>query len=247
MVNVMNKSIEDRVRFLERAVEKQRKNEFLGFGKPKRSDEAGFTTKLFSKYPTLGKSLHASDKANKDSGKMPFHLVLSTNDDGGYKNVYFIIGGPDRSNMYCTAYGEGDIKIGTLKPFNLDKDVNTVAKFMLEILQKNVKRSYEDKSRKLEEASLSSFDCESLRKSVEDKLTNDVNDDIMVESDSANADNGIVIISIYDPDWITEYSVTMNEVDDFKVDCEDKQIGLSDSLDEVVELIVDHFTENFVD
>ena len=56
------KNLEERVAKLERAL--LYKNEFLGFGKPKKSDEPKFLKSLFNKYKTLENNLSQLDRAD---------------------------------------------------------------------------------------------------------------------------------------------------------------------------------------
>lgn len=239
-------TLEDRVSRLERLINSKQKNEFLGFGKPKRSDEPAFTNKLFNKYPTIGKVLHTSEAPTKTGEKQQFHLVLTADD--AYNNVSFIISGPDRNNMYCTAFDKNNLKIDTLKPFSLDKDVNTVAKFILEILQNNRKRQYEKRARKLEAVSLSGMDCESIRQDIEDSLSDEYDSGVVVEVDSKYANLGIVVVGIYNPDLIAEYTITADDIDSFKTEYNGKVVGtISNSLNTAKDNLIDHFLDNFIE
>lgn len=239
-------TLEERVARLERLVTNKRisKNEFLGvFNKPKRAEEKAWLDKLFTKYSSLKKTFSAEPlDLSKGQEKKPFHIVLSTKDKK-YDGLYFIIstkGG--RDEMYCTAYNGFNEKIAGLNPFNMDKDMNNVAMFMLQQISKYESCRRRRKVRKNESIPLNTFDCEALLKLVENNLKDtgaeaDVTDD--------NADYGFINIGIYNPDFITDYDVIANEFDSFEVDHDDKSIGDADSLEDIAKIIADHFKNNY--
>ena len=238
------RDLEFRVAKLERAL--SQKNEFLGFGKPKRSDEPKFLKSLFSKYKTLENNLSQSERADTGRNNLPFHLVLTASDD--YNGVSFVIAGPDRDNMYCSAFDKNSLQLNKLKPFNLDKDIDKVARFMLEILRDNAKKSrYESRRRrKLEAVSLSGMDCESIRQDVEDSLSDEYDSGVVVEVDSKYANLGIVVVGIYNPDLIAEYTITADDIDSFKTEYNGEVIGTISTLDVAVDNLIDHFLDNFI-
>lgn len=235
--------LEKRIQRLEKLLYRHTssKNEFLKLGEPKRSDESPFVEKLFDKYPTISKTLSYEDIPTKNTSNDTFHLVLSS--DSKYNNIRFVIQGPDRSNMSCTAFDNDDLKIDVLKQFSLDTDVNTVARFILETLHSNKKRHNEKRASKVESVSLSGMDCESIRKYIKDSLSKKYDTDVDVEVDTKYANLGIVVISIYNNNFITDYTITANETDSFKADYNGKTIISSSTLNKVEDYIINHFID----
>lgn len=235
--------LEKRIQRLEKLLYKHTlsKNEFLKLGEPKRSDEQPFIEKLFGKYPTISKTLSYEDIPTKNTRNDTFHLVLSSNSK--YNNIRFVIQGPDRSNMSCTAFDSNDLKIDVLKQFSLDTDVNTVARFILETLHSNKKQHNEKRTSKVESVSLSGMDCESIRKYIKDSLSKKYDTDVDVEVDTKYANLGIVVISIYNNKFITDYTITANETDSFKADYNGKTIISSSTLNKVEDYIINHFID----
>lgn len=236
-----NRTLEARVSRLERLL----KNELLGFGEPKQSDEAKFIEKLFNKYPTISKALSIEDTPTKDSEEQSFYIVLTA--DEAYNNISFIISGPDRNNMSCVAFDKQGSKIDTLKPFSLSTDINTVARFILETMKGNKSGRNEKMSRKLEAVSFSGMDCESIRKDIEDSLSDECDSNVVVEVDSKYANLGIVVIGIYNPDLIAEYTITADDADRFKTEYNGKVVGAISTLNIAEDNLIDHFLENFID
>ena len=235
--------LEKRIQRLEKLLYRHTlsKNEFLKLGEPKRSDEQPFIEKLFGKYPTISKTLSYEDIPTKNTSNDTFHLVLSSNSK--YNNIRFVIQGPDRSNMSCTAFDSNDLKIDVLKQFSLDTDVNTVARFILETLHNNKKQHNEKRTSKVESVSLSGMDCESIRKYIKDSLSKKYDTDVDVEVDTKYANLGIVVISIYNNNFITDYTITANETDSFKADYNGKTIISSSTLNKVEDYIINHFID----
>lgn len=235
--------LEKRIQRLEKLLYRHTlsKNEFLKLGEPKRSDEQPFIEKLFGKYPTISKTLSYEDIPTKNTRNDTFHLVLSSNSK--YNNIRFVIQGPDRSNMSCTAFDSNDLKIDELKQFSLDTDVNTVARFILETLRINKKQHNEKRASKVESVSLSGMDCESIRKYIKDSLSKKYDTDVDVEVDTKYANLGIVVISIYNNKFITDYTITANEADSFKADYNGKTIISSSTLNKVEDYIINHFID----
>ena len=235
--------LEKRIQRLEKLLYRHTssKNEFLKLGEPKRSDEQPFIEKLFGKYPTISKTLSYEDIPTKNTSNDTFHLVLSS--DSKYNNIRFVIQGPDRSNMSCTAFDSNDLKIDALKQFSLDTDVNTVARFILETLRSNKKQHNEKRTSKVESVSLSGMDCESIRKYINDSLSKKYDTDVDVEVDTKYANLGIVVISIYNNKFITDYTITANETDSFKADYNGKTIISSSTLNKVEDYIINHFID----
>lgn len=235
--------LEKRIQRLEKLLYRHTlsKNEFLKLGEPKRSDEQPFIEKLFGKYPTISKTLSYEDTPTKNTRNDTFHLVLSSNSK--YNNIRFVIQGPDRSNMSCTAFDSNDLKIDVLKQFSLDTDVNTVARFILETLHNNKKQHNEKRTSKVESVSLSGMDCESIRKYIKDSLSKKYDTDVDVEVNTKYANLGIVVISIYNNNFITDYTITANETDSFKADYNGKTIISSSTLNRVEDYIINHFID----
>ena len=235
--------LEKRIQRLEKLLYRHTssKNEFLKLGEPKRSDEQPFIEKLFGKYPTISKTLSYEDIPTKNTRNNTFHLVLSSNSK--YNNIRFVIQGPDRSNMSCTAFDSNDLKIDVLKQFSLDTDVNTVARFILETLHSNKKQHNEKRTSKVESVSLSGMDCESIRKYIKDSLSKKYDTDVDVEVDMKYANLGIVVISIYNNKFITDYTITANNSDSFKADYNGKTIISSSTLNKVEDYIINHFID----
>lgn len=237
--------LEKRIQRLEKLLYRHisSKNEFLKLGEPKRSDESPFVEKLFGKYPTISKTLSYEDIPTKNTRNDTFHLVLSS--DSKYNNIRFVIQGPDRSNMSCTAFDSNDLKIDALKQFSLDTDVNTVARFILETLRSNKKQHNEKRVSKVESVSLSGMDCESIRKYINDSLSKKYDIDVDVEVDTKYANLGIVVISIYNNSFITDYTITANNTDNFKADYNGKTIISSSTLNKVEDYIINHFIDAY--
>ena len=235
--------LEKRIQRLEKLLYRRTlsKNEFLKLGEPKRSDEQPFIEKLFGKYPTISKTLSYEDIPTKNTSNDTFHLVLSSNSK--YNNIRFVIQGPDRSNMSCTAFDSNDLKIDVLKQFSLDTDVNTVARFILETLHSNKKQHNEKRTSKVESVSLSGMECESIRKYIKDSLSKKYDTDVDVEVDTKYANLGIVVISIYNNNFITDYTITANNTDSFKADYNGKTIISSSTLNKVEDYIINHFID----
>ena len=237
--------LEKRIQRLEKLLYRHTssKNEFLKLGEPKRSDESPFVEKLFDKYPTISKTLSYEDIPTKNTSNDTFHLVLSSNSN--YNNIRFVIQGPDRSNMSCTAFDSNDLKIDVLKQFSLDTDVNTVARFILETLRINKKKHNEKRTSKVESVSLSGMDCESIRKYINDSLSKKYDAGVDVEVDTKYANLGIVVISIYNNDFITDYTITANNADSFKADYNGKTIISASTLNKVEDYVINHFLDTY--
>lgn len=246
-----NQTLEERIQHLEKLINERKSptNEFLGFGGPKKSDEPVFIKKLFSKYPTLRDALIYKDDSTGKRANQAFHLFLHTGDK--YNNIHFIIASTTNSkrNMYCSAFYKNNIRIDTLKSFNLDKDINTVAKFILEILQKNkVSWARESRGRKLESVSLSGSECESIRQYIEDSIYKNSGEAITVETDNRYAYNGILTIRMYDQelDLLAEYTITVDSFDRFSAESEGKVVSTASSLDDIEDEVIEHFLDNYV-
>ena len=236
-------TLEERIVRLERAIANRTRhtNEFLDlFNKPRRSEEKTWLDKLFGKYSSLKRIFNPEfTELDKEREKKTFHIVLSTRDKK-YDGLYFVIstkGG--RDEMYCTAYNGFDEKVAAFSPFNMDKDINNVAMFILQKLEKYESLSNSKRLIKNESIPLNPFDCEKLSDAVSNSLKDLKELEIDVTDD--NADYGFVNIGIYNPDFMTDYDVIANEFNSFEIDHQDKSIGKATSLEGVGKIIADHF------
>lgn len=237
-------TFEERLSRLERLMKvRTSKNEFLGlFNKPKRSEERGWLDKLFKKYPSLENELEYSMRPESFKEDKPFHLQLKTRDKKKYNGISFVIttkGG--RSDMYCTAFDMSNKMIDSLPKFNLDKDLNLCAKFILQTLQ----RMNESKSRcKNEGVPLTSFDCELVKQMLEDYF--DDLPEIEVDVTDDNSDYGFINVGIYNPEYITSYDIIVNDTRSVEVDHEDKKIGTARSIEDAADMLADHFMDDYM-
>lgn len=237
-------TIEERLFRLERLMKvRTPKNEFLGlFDKPKRKEEKGWLDKLFKKYPSIENVLERNMRPESFKEDKPFHLQLKTRDKKKFNDVSFVIttkGG--RSDMYCTAFDQNNKMIDILPKFNLDKDLNLCAKFILQTLQ----RMNESKSRcKNEGVPLTSFDCELIKQMLEDYF--DDLPEIEVDVTDDNSDYGFINVGIYNPEYITSYDIIVNDTRSVEVDHEDKKIGTARSIEDATDMLADHFMEDYM-
>lgn len=237
-------TFEERLSRLERLMKvRTSKNEFLGlFDKPKRKEEKGWLDKLFKKYPSLENELEYSMRPESFKEDKPFHLQLKTRDKKKYNGISFVIttkGG--RNDMYCTAFDMSNKMIDSLPKFNLDKDLNLCAKFILQTLQ----RMNESKSRcKNEGVPLTSFDCELIKQMLEDYF--DDLPEIEVDVTDDNSDYGFINVGIYNPEYITSYDIIVNDTRSVEVDHEDKKIGTAKSIEDATDMLADHFMEDYM-
>ena len=237
-------TFEERLSRLERLMKvRTSKNEFLGlFDKPKRKEEKGWLDKLFKKYPSLGSELEYSMRPESFKEDKPFHITLKTRDKKKYNGISFVIttkGG--RGDMYCTAFDMSNKMIDSLPKFNLDKDLNLCAKFILQTLQ----RMNESKSRcKNEGVPLTSFDCELIKQMLEDYF--DDLPEIEVDVTDDNSDYGFINVGIYNPEYITSYDIIVNDTRSVEVDHEDKKIGTARSIEDATDMLADHFMEDYM-
>lgn len=237
-------TFEERLSRLERLMKSRtQKNEFLGlFDKPKRKEEKSWLEKLFKKYPSLERELMYDMRPESFKEDKPFHLQLKPRDNKKYNGVHFLIttkGG--RSDMYCTAFDSTNSKIDILPKFNLDKDLNLCAKFILQTLQ----RMNESKTRcKNEGVPLTSFDCELIKQMIEDYF--DDLPEIEVDVTDDNSDYGFINVGIYNPEYITSYDIIVNDTRSVEVDHEDKKIGTARSIEDATDMLADHFMEDYM-
>lgn len=237
-------TFEERLSRLERLmISRTPKNEFLGlFDKPKRKEEKSWLDKLFKKYPSLERELKYDMRPESFKEDKPFHLQLRPRDKKKYNGISFLIttkGG--RGDMYCTAFDSTNSKIDILPKFNLDKDLNLCAKFILQTLQ----RMNESKTRcKNEGVPLTSFDCELIKQTLEDYF--DDLPEIEVDVTDDNSDYGFINVGIYNPEYITSYDIIVNDTRSVEVDHEDKKIGTARSIEDATDMLADHFMEDYM-
>ena len=237
-------TLEERLSRIERLMKvRTPKNEFLGlFNKPKRKEERGWLDKLFKKYPSLESELEYKMRPESFKEDKPFHLQLMARDKKKYNGISFIIttkGG--RDDMYCTAFDRSNRMIDQLPKFNLDKDLNLCAKFILQTLQ----RMNESKSRcKNEGVPLTSFDCELIKQMLEDYF--DDLPEIEIDVTDDNSDYGFINVGIYNPEYITSYDIIVNDTRSVEVDHEDKKIGTARSIEDATDMLADHFMEDYM-
>ena len=237
-------TLEERLSRIERLMKvRTPKNEFLGlFNKPKRKEERGWLDKLFKKYPSLESELEYKMRPESFKEDKPFHLQLMARDKKKYNGISFIIttkGG--RDDMYCTAFDRSNRMIDQLPKFNLDKDLNLCAKFILQTLQ----RMNESKSRcKNEGVPLTSFDCELIKQMLEDYF--DDLPEIEVDVTDDNSDYGFINVGIYNPEYLTSYDIIVDDTRSVEVDHEDKKIGTARSIEDATDMLADHFMEDYM-
>ena len=236
--------LEARVRKLENRI----KNEFLDvLNKPKRSEEKEWASKLFTKFPSLRRELDNAMPIDSASEKKTFQLVLKTRDKK-YNGMCFIITTDnDRSDMCCVAVDGADNKIASLDKFHLDNDLNKCAMFIMQTLKSsaNENKRTKSKSRKYENVPLTTFDCETLLQIMEDNF--DDLPEIGVDITDDNADYGFVSVGIYrDDEYLTSYDVIVNDVNSVDVECDNKKIGTSKSLEDAADMLADSFMEDYI-
>ena len=241
-----NLTLEERITRLERALlnRTSAKNELFGLGKPTAKDEAAFANKLFTKYPSLKRVLSQSTPNSRQNS--PFHLALYTKDND-YNGIWFLIstkGG--RGDMYCTAFDKNDLSLAVFKPFNMDKDINKVALFMLEQLEKNAKMESCNRRRvrKNESIPLNTFDCEQFALMVQNNLKEF--DDAFADVVDDNADYGFVNVGIECNGKEDDYDVIANEYNSYEVMNNDKKVGECKSLSDAAKMVADHFKKTHV-
>lgn len=237
-------TLEERIARLERKLLPKNELQLFGLGKPKRSEEPAFVSKLFSKYPSISKVLNTpSDKPG--NGKQVFHLVLSAKNQKLNGLGFIISTADDRKSMYITAYDDTSNSIATLKPFNLEKDINKVALFILEQIDAANKRNgirSESRKKRFESVPLNSFDSGKLEQMVLNNLKG--YDDVAVDIVDDNGDYGFLNIGIECGNEEDDYDIIANEYNSFEVVNNDKTVGKYKSMNDAVKAITDHFEKN---
>lgn len=231
------RNIYQRVAKLERVLA----NEFLGFEKPKKSEEVAFVNKLFQKFPLI-KSACKMPTGLDPNGTGRFQLTLFTKDElfKKYHGLGFnITSSGSKNNMYVTAFDKYDSKIETLKPVNIDRDLDKIGKFITNHLMRVYKP--EACRAKNENVSISSFDCRFIENTIDRELDKygaviDVNDD--------NAINGFVNVGIEINDLQLDYDVIVEDSDNMTVECDGETLGNFTSLQQCCKRIIAHVKEN---
>lgn len=238
---IINKELEARISKLEKLLMKEAeiKNEFLGLGKPKQSDEDEFVNRLFSKYPTIRKAL--TYKLSNKNPDEPFNAVLSSDSD--HDNIYFVVGTDDgRNDMYCTVYDSNNVRLGSIKNLSLTDDVNKIANFMLQYIIENTVT--ESKRRVYESVPLTQFDCETINK----LLNKEFKDKLGYSTDYAddNSDYGFLNIGIYDDkgEYITDYDIEVEEPNKIAISTDNREVGTANSFKQCAEKIFKDFEKN---
>ena len=238
-------TLEERVSRLENLLNRNtRKNEFFGsINKPKRSDESTWVSKLFMKYPSLKHTFNTNlNTISTSTEDKPFNLILLNRDTNNAISKILISTKGDRDNMYCVAYNKYGDEVGRLHKFHLDKELNKCAMFMLQLLSND--DINERKVYKFENVSLTAFDCEVIKQSVEDYLDDLPEIDIDVTDD--NSDYGFVSVGLYNPEYLTSYDIIVKDTDSVEIDHDDKKVGTAKSIEDATELLADHFMGDYI-
>lgn len=239
-----NIALEYRVARLERLIS-GRKNEFIDrFDKPTRSEEARWVSGLFDKYKSLKSKLKTNlDSINKQNSGKPFSLILTTNDD----SIRFLITTKgNRDEMSCAAFNNGDnAKIAELRRFHLNNGINEVAVFILQTIKDYIKESLLCRySRKYEDISLTTFDCENIKQQIEDLL--DDMPEVTVDINDDNSDYGFLNIGFFNPEYLIDYDIVAKDVKSFEVERDSKKVGTAKSVEDAVDLLVDKFIKDYI-
>ena len=237
-------TLEERISRLERMIMKSMsKNEFLDiFDKPKRSDEKEWVSKLFSKYPSLNRmfSINTDVDSSRDS---LFNLTLKAKNknNGNSKGIYFVISteDDDRGDMYCTAFDISNNKIASLPHFHLDKEMNQCAEFILRTMQSN-----ENRRRRFENVPLTTFDCENFEQIIKDFL--DDLPEIDIDVTDENSEHGFINVGVYNPKYLTEYDVIVNNAKSVDIEHDGKKIGTAKSFEDAAEDLAKHFMDEYM-
>jgi hypothetical protein len=239
-------TLEERIRRLEILFERSRKNELLGlFDKPNKTDEAKWVNKLFTKYSSFKDVFDEYKQDDKSNKSKPFHLALHTKDNN-YNGIWFLISTTKgRDDMYCNALDKNNRIIGSVKNFNIDADINNVAKFILQTLKENKNpTAHESRRRKYENVLINPFDCETLEAIIEDNLDDLPEVDVEVTDD--NGVHGFANVGIYNPEFIIDYDVMAIDYNSFEISINNNKIGKAKSLEDVGQIISDHFMDHYI-
>ena len=245
-------TLEERVARLERliglAIRKTRKNEFLGFTEPKDSEEKSWIDDLFSKYISLRKALVYNKNTKNNRQDSTFYIVLNTrnNQHNGISFEISTVG--DRNTMYCTCIDANGNIIAELKSFNLDKDLNKVAEFILEQLDNNKTDVSEDNVNEKyinESVAFNASECEYIHDLINENLP-DILSDTDIELDKKNIGKGIVVVHLTMNDDTTSYTITAVDADKFYLEYNNKKIKTVESINDIVNVLISHFTKLYI-
>lgn len=220
------------------------KNEIFEFNRPIAKDEAPFVTSLFAKYSSLKKILTPLVGGKKDNDK--FNLLLKANDNY-YDGIRFLISSDsdDRNEMQCIALDKDGSIIDSLDSFNLDKDINVVALFILEQLENSIDtESYDRRVCKNESIPLNTFNCEQFAQMIQNNLKGF--NDVFVDVVDDNADYGFINVSIECDGKEDDYGVTANEYNEYEVMNNNKKVGECNSLNDAAKMVADHFKKTYL-
>lgn len=251
----MIRDLEYRVAKLERAL----KNEFLFSRTPKNSDAVKFVNSLFKAQPNLSQMLYVveGDLAKlsnaRKNGRFRVTLAIDPSkvkDADKYNNLSFTITVPEgktKKDMHCTVFDDYDSNIASYNKFDLDSDVNKVAKFISDqITFAKQKYKIESINTAFENVQLNMFDCEAIVDLLMNKLSNI--DGCEVDYTDDNADYGYLSIGIYiNNKYVTEYSIIAEDFNSFIVsDSDDKVLKQAKSFKEIANIISDNFKNNYM-
>lgn len=242
-------TLEERITHLERLVSRaMRKNEFLGFTEPKDSEEKSWINDLFSKYTSLRRALVYNERAKNNKSDNPFYIILNTKGNKHNGISFEISTAGDRNTMYCNCIDANRNIIAKLKSFNLDKDLNTVAAFILEQLDNNKSDISEDNINEEyinESVAFNASECEYVRDLIDENLP-DVLSDTEIELDKKNIGKGNIVVHLTVNDDTTSYTITAVDADKFYLEYNNKKIKTVKSINDIVDVLIDHFTKIYI-
>ena len=242
-------TLEERIARLERLVNRAMcKNEFLGFTEPKDSEEKSWINDLFSKYTSLRRSLIYNEHAKNNKSDNPFYIILNTKNNQHNGLSFEISTAGDRNTMYCACIDANRNVIAKLKSFNLDKDLNTVAAFILEQLDNNKPDISEDNVNEEyinESVAFNASECEYVRDLIDENLP-DILSDTEIKLDKKNIGNGIIVVHLTMDDDTTSYTITAVDADKFYLEHNNKKIKTVKSINDIVDVLIDHFTKLYI-
>jgi len=242
-------TLEERVARLERLISRRIcKNEFLGFTEPKDSEEKSWINDLFSKYTSLRRFLVYNEHAKNNKSNNLFYIILNTKGNQHNGISFEISTAGDRNTMYCTCIDADRNIIAKLKPFNLDTDLNKVAAFILEQLDDNKTDVSEDNINEEyinESVAFNASECEYMRDLIDENLP-DVLSDTEIELDKKDIGKGILIVHLTMNDDTTSYTITAVDADKFYLEYNNKKIKTVKSINDIVDVLIDHFTKIYI-
>jgi len=242
-------TLEERVARLERLVSRATcKNEFLGFTAPKDSEEQSWIDDLFSKYISLRRDLIYNEHAKNNRSDNTFYIILSTKGNQHNGISFEISTAGDRNTMYCTCIDANRNVIAKLKSFNLDKDLNKVAAFILEQLDNNKADISEDNVNEKyisESVAFNASECEYIHDLINENLP-DILSDTKIELNKKDIGKGIIVVHLTMNDDTTSYTIIAVDADKFYLEYNNKKIKTVKSINDVVDVLIDHFTKIYI-